>query len=204
MRPAGFFRIAADPLYNCVEVALHETCKWNASIHTPENEMSRQKTLLIVGLAGLFIAQELLLAQSSASADAKAIRTARIVQNAAMAAGDVDKAATWWTDDVTIRRGLGTGITGIEGYKGILERAPVSDTALVYQRRTTDVTVSNAWPLAFETGSWTARVGGTGPALIAGRYSAQWVKRDGKWLIRSEVFVALTCSGQGCASKAAP
>ena len=121
-----------------------------------------------------------------------------------MAAGDADSAATWWTDDVTIRRGLGTGVTGIEGYKGILQRAPVSDTALVYQRTTTEVSVSTAWPLAFETGIWAARAGGKGPALITGRYSAHWVKRDAKWLIRSEVFVALTCSGRGCASKALP
>ena len=121
-----------------------------------------------------------------------------------MAAGDAEKAATWWTDDVTIRRGLGTGVSGKEGYKGILERAPVPDTALVYQRTTTEVSVSNAWPLAFETGTWTARKGGKGPVLITGRYSAQWVKRDAKWLIRSEVFVALTCSGRGCASAAVP
>ena len=121
-----------------------------------------------------------------------------------MTAGDADSAATWWTEDVTIRRGLGTGISGMEAYKGILQRAPVSDTALVYQRTTTDVSVSKAWPLAFETGAWTARAGGRGPALITGRYSAQWVKRGARWFIRSEVFVALTCSGRGCASKAAP
>jgi ketosteroid isomerase-like protein len=149
-------------------------------------------------------ASQPLLAQSSASADAHAIRAARIAQNAAMAAGDVDKAATWWTEDVTIRRGLGTGISGIDGYEGILQRAPIPDTALVYQRSTRDVSVSTAWPLAFETGTWTARVGGKGPALITGRYSAQWVKRGARWLIRSEVFVALTCSGQGCASRAVP
>jgi ketosteroid isomerase-like protein len=143
-------------------------------------------------------------AQSSHDSDIKAIHSARIAQNAAMAAGDVDRAATWWTDDVTIRRGLGTGVSGIEGYKGILERAPVADTALVYQRATTDVAVSTAWPLAFETGTWAARVGGKGPSVITGRYSAQWVKRDAKWLIRSEVFVALRCSGRGCASKAVP
>ena len=149
-------------------------------------------------------ASQPLLAQSSVTADAHAIRAARIAQNAAMAVGDRDSAATWWTEDVSIRRGLGTSISGIAGYKGILQRAPVSDTALVYQRRTTDVTVSTAWPLAFETGTWTARVGGKGPALITGRYSAQWVKRDAKWLIRSEVFVALSCSGKGCESKALP
>jgi hypothetical protein len=43
-----------------------------------------------------------------------------------------------------------------------------------------------------------------GPVVIGGRYSAQWVKRGGRWLIRSEVFVALTCDGAGCAAAAVP
>lgn len=138
------------------------------------------------------------------SRDASDIRAARKAQNAAMAAGDVERAAQWWTDDVAIRRGLGAPVSGIAAYKAILERAPVSDTALVYSRTTTGVTVSDHWPLAFETGTWTARRGGKGHALIRGQYSAQWVKRDGKWLIRGEVFVALTCSGTGCDSRAVP
>jgi ketosteroid isomerase-like protein len=141
-------------------------------------------------------------AQSHSVADARAIRTARLAQNAAMAAGDVDLAARWWTEDVTIRRGLGAGVSGIEAYRAIIERAPLSDTALVYWRTTTDVSVSPAWPLAFETGTWTARVAGKGPSLITGRYSAQWVKRNEQWLIRAEVFVALKCTGKGCLSKA--
>jgi ketosteroid isomerase-like protein len=138
------------------------------------------------------------------SADAGLIRAARIAQTAAMAKGDVERAATWWTDDVAIRRGLGAPVNGVAAYKAILERAPVSDTAIVYDRKTTGVTVSDHWPLAFETGTWVARRGGTGPALITGQYSAQWVKRNGKWLIRGEVFVALTCAGVGCDSKALP
>ncbi len=145
-----------------------------------------------------------MMASSVRAQDASAIRAARIAQNAAMAAGDVDRAAAWWTDDVAIRRGLGASVNGIAAYKAILERAPVSDTALVYDRKTTGVTVSDHWPLAFETGTWVARRGGKGAALITGRYSAQWVKRDGKWLIRGEVFVALTCGGVGCASKSLP
>jgi hypothetical protein len=34
--------------------------------------------------------------------------------------------------------------------------------------------------------------------------AAQWVKRYGKWLIRFEVFVALTCADAGCKSVAVP
>ena len=43
-----------------------------------------------------------------------------------------------------------------------------------------------------------------GPVVISGRYSAQWVKRDGNWLIRSEVFVALDGAGIGKDLKATP
>lgn len=156
-------------------------------------------------VAGLMVLYAAMLgAQGASRDDGAAIRAARRAQNAAMAAGDVDRAATFWTADVTIRRGLGAGLSGIDAYKAILERAPIPDTALVYQRTATDVHVSPRWPLAFETGLWSARVGGRGPEVMGGRYSAQWVKREGRWLIRSEVFVALTCSGTGCGAAAVP
>ena len=61
------------------------------------------------------------------------------------------------------------------------------------------------WPLAFETGTWEGHLGTmAGPTVIGGRYSAQWVKRGEQWLIRSEVFVALSCSGVGCESAVVP
>jgi hypothetical protein len=40
--------------------------------------------------------------------------------------------------------------------------------------------------------------------VIGGQYSAQWVKRGDRWLIRSEVFVALKGSGAGLQMKAVP
>ena len=58
---------------------------------------------------------------------------------------------------------------------------------------------------AFETGAWEGHQGTlAGPVVIGGRYSTQWVKRDGRWLIRSEVFVALTCRSAGCEAAAVP
>lgn len=138
------------------------------------------------------------------AADVAAIRAARLDQNRAMAAGDPERAATHWTDDVDIRRGLGAHVQGKAAYQAIMERAPVADTTLVYARETAQVEVSPHWPLAYETGRWTARAGGKGPVLIDGRYAAQWVKRDGRWLIRGETFVALRCSGKGCETPALP
>src|SRR6185295_3129485 len=137
--------------------------------------------------------------RSSAAADRAALRDARIAQNRAIAAGDLDRVASFWTDDVTVRRALGQPLSGRAAARQALEPPATPGTRLVYQRNATAFDVSPHWPLAFETGTWEGHSGTvSGPTVIGGRYSAQWVKRDGQWLIRSEVFVALTCAGAGC------
>jgi ketosteroid isomerase-like protein/chorismate-pyruvate lyase len=133
------------------------------------------------------------------------IRSARIAQNDAIAAGDLDRAAAFWTDDVTVRRALGQALSGRAAAREALEPAAPPAPRIVYQRLTRDVDSSVQWPLAFETGTWEGHLGTvTGPTIVAGRFSAQWIKRNDRWLIRSEVFVALTCSGIGCRSLAVP
>ena len=141
----------------------------------------------------------------AAPADEAAVRLARTAQNAAIAAGDLERVASFWTEDVTVRRALGQPLSGKDAARKALEPAPAPAAHLVYQRLTKDVEVSAQWPLAFETGTWEGHQATlAGPVVIGGRYSAQWVKRGGRWLIRSEVFVALTCSGAGCESMAVP
>jgi len=138
-------------------------------------------------------------------ADQQAVRAARTAQNKAMAAGDLDRVASFWTEDVTVRRALGQPLSGRAAAIEALQPAGSPASRLVYQRLTREVDVSPNWPLAFETGTWEGHVGSlTGPTTIGGRYSAQWVKRGDRWLIRSEVYVALTCSGAGCQSAAVP
>ena len=133
------------------------------------------------------------------------LRAARAAQNAAIAAGDLDRAAAFWTDDVTVRRALGQPLSGRVEARRALEPAAPPAPRIVYQRLTRDVDVGTQWPLAFETGTWEGHLdSATGPTVVGGRFSAQWVKRGTQWLIRSEVFVALTCSGVGCQSVAVP
>jgi ketosteroid isomerase-like protein len=142
---------------------------------------------------------------AAAPADQSAIQAARAAQNNAIAAGDLDRVASFWTEDVTVRRALGQPLSGRDAARQALELPAAPGSHLVYQRLTKDVEVSPKWPLAFETGTWEGHLGTiTGPMAIGGRYSAQWVKRGDQWLIRSEVFVALTCSGVGCESAAVP
>lgn len=130
------------------------------------------------------------------SREAAAVRAARSAQNSAIAARDLDRAASFWTDDVVIRSGLGRVIQGAATYRSTLG----ADSATVYRREPerVDVSDNDRWPLAFESGTWTGRDARNGRPLIRGRYAAQWIKRDGRWLIQSEVFVALGCSGAGC------
>ena len=141
-------------------------------------------------------------------AEARAVRSARAAQNRAIAALDTAVIASFWTDDVEIRRGLGVLVTGRNAYKRLFNPdsgAVARGEELIYQREPVTVEVSAQWPLAYEEGTWVGHLRrADGPPMIGGRYAAQWVKRDGKWLIRGEVYVALTCSGTGCSSASLP
>lgn len=125
--------------------------------------------------------------------DTAAIRAARLAQNVAIVQHDLDRIAAFWTDDVVLTRGLGAVTLGRDAYRKLFERDSV-----MYQRLPEQIEASAAWPLAFESGSWIGRSVRSGKPMIFGRYSAQWLKRDGRWLIHSEVFVALGCAGDGC------
>jgi ketosteroid isomerase-like protein len=152
----------------------------------------------------LFVVGLTITMTAAGPADQKAIRDARAAQNAAIASSDLDRVAAFWTEDVTVRRALGQSLSGREAARKALEPQPAA-THLIYQRMTKDVEISPKWPLAFETGTWEGHLETlAGAVVIGGRYSAQWVKRGDRWLIRSEVFVALTCSSVGCETTAVP
>ena len=141
-------------------------------------------------------------------AEARAVRAARAAQNGAIAALDTAAVARVWTEDVEIRRGLGSLVLGRDAYTRLFNPdsgAVTRGEELIYQREPVSVVVSARWPLAYEEGTWVGHLGrADGPALIGGRYAAQWVQRGGRWLIRGEVYVALTCAGTGCAASAVP
>src|SRR5476649_1863103 len=148
--------------------------------------------MLMPGSFSLIVSVLVGLVMVNAPADNTAIRAARTAQNAAIAAGDLDRVAAFWTEDVTVRRALGQALNGRAAARQALEPTGAPASRIVYQRFTKDVEVSAHWPLAFETGTWEGRLGtATGPSVIGGRFSAQWVKRGDQWLIRSEVFTAL-------------
>jgi ketosteroid isomerase-like protein len=124
----------------------------------------------------------------------EAIRAARLTQNVAIANRSFDEVVRFWSDDITVRASRGSTLTGIPAYRAALD----SDSSIAYARHPEEVQVSDGWPLAWEEGTWTGYRRGTGEELISGRYAAQWLRTGGRWKIRSEIFVAMECSGIAC------
>ena len=60
-------------------------------------------------------------APSHAASSRGAIKSARLRQNDAIANHRVDEAASYWTDDVTICRGLGLQLAGKAAYRKLFE-----------------------------------------------------------------------------------
>jgi ketosteroid isomerase-like protein len=144
---------------------------------------------------------------ANTSTDEAAIKQARKLQTQALAKNDLDTVVKYWDPAITIRRALGQPVDGAVAARKLLEPAPTANpaTAIVYQREATSVTVSSNWPLAYEEGRWSGHVGtADSKPILAGKYAAQWVKRNGEWLIRSEVFVAIDCADAGCKAAALP
>jgi ketosteroid isomerase-like protein len=122
------------------------------------------------------------------------VRAARIAQNAALASRQMDSVASFWVEDVVITASLGRVLRGREAYR----QALIQDSAMVYVRTPSRVEAASPWPAAWEEGEWVGRQGRSGPVVIQGHYAAQWRRVGTRWLIRSEVFVALACSGEPC------
>lgn len=62
--------------------------------------------------------------------ETRAVRAAREAQNAAMVAGDADRIASFWTEDVSIRRAPGVMLIGRAADRALFVDVP----GTVYQR----------------------------------------------------------------------
>ena len=76
-----------------------------------------------------------------AADDRALIAAARVAQNRAIAAGDLDLAASFWTEDVTVRRALGERLSGRAAAQEALQPTGPPASRLVYQRLTREIRV---------------------------------------------------------------
>lgn len=125
--------------------------------------------------------------QTPASTDQVLIKSLRAASNEAIAKHDVNKLATFWTDDIVLVRGNSTHVTGkniiISDWKKLFQDHP----KVSYIRTPSEIVLSTNDTLAWETGTWKA----FNSYSKGGNYSAMWKKTNIGWKIMAELFVSL-------------
>ena len=122
-------------------------------------------------------------------AEVSQILAQREASNQALRVFDEELNASFSTEDALITTGAGTLISG---KKELIKYIQESTGPRMYWIRTPDeVLVNPKTMLAWETGTWKGYVEGSDEAVVGGKYSAQWTKKSGTWLIQSQLFVTL-------------
>lgn len=121
--------------------------------------------------------------------DQQEIRAQREASNQALRKFDHELNATFSTDDAFITTGAGTLIAGKEAMKHYL--ASATGEKMYWIRIPDEIIVNPKTNLAWETGTWKGYYEDSELAVVGGKYSAQWTKASGTWLIRSQLFVTL-------------
>jgi ketosteroid isomerase-like protein len=121
--------------------------------------------------------------------DVDQIFAQREASNKALRNYDHDLNATFSTDDLFITSGLGVLISGKEEQDNYLKS--LKGPKMYWIRTPDEVIVNHKTNLAWETGTWKGYYENSDKPVVGGKYSAQWTKASGAWLIRSQLFVTL-------------
>jgi ketosteroid isomerase-like protein len=131
--------------------------------------------------------------------DAETIKTIRMKSNDAIARHDVDALQSYLDDDFVITISTGAIERSREEHGKSFAAHFEEHPDVVYVRTPSEITLSEAYPLAIEHGTWVgSRTTENGKLENGGQYTAAWRKTDGIWRIYSELFVGLYCSGVDC------
>jgi ketosteroid isomerase-like protein len=131
--------------------------------------------------------------------DEALIRQARAASNRAIARHDVPAIVSFLADEFQVSASNGSFMRGREEMGNAFAARFAEFPDAVYVRTPDVVEVNPAGTVAAETGRWIGSwTTPGGPFRTGGRYAASWRKIDGRWLIHSELFVPLFCSGPGC------
>ena len=128
--------------------------------------------------------------------DERAIRRLRADFNRAIAAHDVSALPKFWREDLHVTTGAGRQLSGREAVRAAFEAIFADATFITYTRAPDKVELSSSGVRAAESGHWLGQwKKPDGMMEWRGTYLAMWRKEDGQWLIQSELYVSLRCSG---------
>jgi ketosteroid isomerase-like protein len=139
--------------------------------------------------------------------DETIIRDSRAASNDALAAHHAAAFAEVLKDDAVVTSASGQVILGRAAMQQAIEARWKAQPDLLFVRTPASIEISRSDPAASERGTWTGyATTAAGPAGWRGDYQAVWRKTVSSaglpsWTIASELFVALDCSGPGCAAR---
>ena len=136
------------------------------------------------------------------SGDENLIRETRNLSNLSILTQDTAGIAKFWTQDYHVITSRNFERSGIIANRDRLAEEFNGKPDVVYIRNTETIEVFKDWGMASEYGNWIGRWTEEGIKVeLTGRYFAKWHFVGGRWLIRAEIFVPLTCSGPSCDRK---
>lgn len=151
-------------------------------------KIKKVKTIIlaVLGLFLVFLLPKFSWAQQS---EIDRIIAQRKASTLALRNFDADLNATYSTDDAFITTGLGFLISGKEEQEIYLKS--LKGPRMYWIRTPDEVLVNSKTMIGWETGTWKGYYEDSDKPVVNGKYSAQWTKASGTWLIRSQLFVTL-------------
>lgn len=117
--------------------------------------------------------------------DREAVMGARMLSNAAIAQKNLVGVSDYWMEDIVVISGEGGKYVGKKNLVKVWKEMFGQDIPL-FERIPAEIKVGEGGQLAWESGEWHYLDGNKG-----GSYAAMWCKVKGRWMTRSELFVAL-------------
>lgn len=142
--------------------------------------------LILTGILGFLFWVQNVQAQEL---DKQEILSQRKASNEALRNFNNELNATFSTEDSFITTGAGTLIAGKAELSAYLKSQ--KGPKMYWIRTPDEVLVNSKTNLAWETGTWKGYYENSEEPVVGGKYSAQWTKASGIWLIRSQLFVTL-------------
>ncbi len=130
------------------------------------------------------------------SVDEQTIRRLRAEFNRAIAAHDAGTLPKFWRGDFNVTTGAGRILSGRDAVRAAFETIFADPTFIAYTRTPARVELSASGVRAAESGHWLGQwKKPDGMMEWRGNYMAMWRKENDQWLIQSELYVSLKCSG---------
>lgn len=123
------------------------------------------------------------------SSDVDEIKSVRQASNQALRNYDEELNSTFLTEDVLITTGAGTLLSGKAELMDYINNS--TGPKMYWVRTPSEIKVNPQTQLAWETGTWEGFYADSSDPVVGGKYSAQWTKKSGIWLIQSQLFVTL-------------